>query len=82
MQHVYGQIDKFDDLNFPIIAIELDNKGSAYVLNNTGKIYHLDLYGWGHQQVPKNSKQYKFQLKNNWANNRWYKSMGKNNKFN
>ncbi|APE75540.1 hypothetical protein [Spiroplasma citri] len=53
MQHVYGQIDKFDDLNFPIIAIELDNKGSAYVLNNTGKIYHLDLYGWGHQQVPK-----------------------------
>lgn len=53
LQHGHGQIDKFDGLNFPIIAIELDNKGSAYVLNNTGKIYHLDLYGWGHQQVPK-----------------------------
>ncbi|MFU0251976.1 hypothetical protein [Spiroplasma sp. Moj] len=53
LKHGHGQIDKFDDLEFPIIAIELDNKGSAYVLNNTGKIYHLDLYGWGHHQVSK-----------------------------
>ncbi|WP_338991457.1 hypothetical protein [Spiroplasma endosymbiont of Seladonia tumulorum] len=40
-------------MEFPIIAIELDKKRSAYVLNNTGKIYHLDLYGWGHYQVSK-----------------------------
>lgn len=40
-----GKIYKFNGLNFPIIDIELDGKGSAYVLNNTGEIYHLDLYG-------------------------------------
>ncbi|MFJ1522479.1 hypothetical protein [Spiroplasma sp. ald] len=53
-----GKIYKFNGLNFPIIDIELDGKGSAYVLNNTGEIYHLDLYGWGHQLIT-NSKIYK-----------------------
>ncbi|WP_241970052.1 hypothetical protein [Spiroplasma poulsonii] len=53
LKHEHGQIDKFDGLAFPIIAIELDNNGSAYVLNSTGKIYHLDLDDWGHQQITK-----------------------------
>ncbi len=48
LKHGHGQIDKFDGLDFPIIDIELDGKGSAYVLNNTCEIYHLNLYGWDH----------------------------------
>ncbi|WP_338991791.1 hypothetical protein [Spiroplasma endosymbiont of Seladonia tumulorum] len=58
LKHGHGQIDKFDGLNFPIIDIELDGKGSAYVLNNTNEIYHLNLYGWGNEKIilPNNIK--------------------------
>ncbi|WP_342223867.1 ribosome-inactivating family protein [Spiroplasma endosymbiont of Asaphidion curtum] len=58
LKHGAGQIDKFDDLNFPITDIELDNKGSAYVVNNKGEVYHLDLQGWGNEKItlPNNVK--------------------------
>ncbi|MFX4057912.1 MAG: hypothetical protein EHV01_006370, partial [Spiroplasma sp. hy2] len=49
---------KFDGLDFPITNIELDNKGSAYVINNKGEVYHLDLNGFGNKKItlPNNVK--------------------------
>ncbi|WP_338968033.1 ribosome-inactivating family protein [Spiroplasma endosymbiont of Lonchoptera lutea] len=43
-------IKKFDDLNFSITDIELDNQGSAFIKGDAdNKTYHLNLYGWGHK---------------------------------
>lgn len=46
---IHGEniIDKFEGLNFSIQNIILDGKGSAYIINEQGEIYHLNLHGWG-----------------------------------
>ncbi len=58
LKHGEGQIDKFDGLDFLITDIELDNKGSTYVINNKGEVYHLNLSGWGNEKItlPNNVK--------------------------
>lgn len=55
------RIGKFNKLNFPITSIELDGNGSAYVTNEQGEIYHLNLFGWGSKKMEKMES---FNLKN------------------
>lgn len=50
---IYGEnkVDKFNNLNFPITSIKLDNNGSVYVTNNQEEIYHLNLIGWDSKKL-------------------------------
>ncbi|WP_342224453.1 ribosome-inactivating family protein [Spiroplasma endosymbiont of Asaphidion curtum] len=48
-------IKKFDGLDFKITDIVLDNNGSAYIEKRNGsKVYHLNLQGWGHEEIDLN----------------------------
>lgn len=78
---IHGEniIDKFEGLNFLIQNIILDGKGSAYIINEQGEIYHLNLHGWGSTKL--NNKNFfngnditTFKiLENNSSENPWVK---------
>lgn len=71
-----GEIHKFDNLNFNIKDIILDENGSAYLINEQNEGYHLNLFGWGNTKInlPNNVKIILIKvLQNNSSENPWLK---------